>query len=95
MVKKAKYMGPREDLRGSAEEHLLGSGNDLAAMPDVEMEELVQELQVYQVELEMQNAELRRTQVELDASRDRYLDLYDFTPSGSLPLDPIAEILCA
>ncbi len=40
------------------------------------------ELRVYQVELEMQNVELRRMQVELDAERARYFDLYDLAPVG-------------
>ncbi len=44
--------------------------------------DLVHELRVHQIELEMQNDELRRSHVELDAIRLRYFDLYDLAPIG-------------
>lgn len=45
-----------------------------------EMSKLVHLLQVHQVELEHQNHELRLAQEELEASRNKYVNLFDFSP---------------
>jgi diguanylate cyclase (GGDEF)-like protein/PAS domain S-box-containing protein len=48
---------------------------------------------VQQIELEMQNKELRRAQVELDAARARYFDLYDLAPVGYCSVSETGLIL--
>src|SRR5690242_20093409 len=57
------------------------------------LKDLVQQLQIHQVELKLQNEELRRTQVELALSRDRYTDLYEFAPIAYVTLDKRGIIL--
>ncbi|WP_051321638.1 PAS domain-containing hybrid sensor histidine kinase/response regulator [Chrysiogenes arsenatis] len=71
-----------QDLRQRAEELFRSSENLIpASTSPEEMKQLFHELQVHQIELEMQNEELRRAQAELDASQARYFDLYDLAPA--------------
>jgi PAS domain S-box-containing protein/putative nucleotidyltransferase with HDIG domain len=71
----------RQALRLRAEE-MAHSPEDLKAMSPEETQQTLHELRVHQIELEMQNEELKRVQAELDAARARYFDLYDLAPVG-------------
>jgi two-component system cell cycle sensor histidine kinase/response regulator CckA len=72
------------ELRRRAEEMSLKtavqSPENLEALSPEETQQTIHELRVHQIELEMQNEELRRAQTELDAARERYFDLYDLAP---------------
>ncbi len=53
---------------------------------DPDLLRIHQELEIHQIELEMQNEELRAAQVEIQAGLKRYTDLFDFAPVGYLNL---------
>jgi PAS domain S-box-containing protein len=75
------------ELRRRAEEHL-NTQATAAGQPRLEneTESLLHELQVHQIELEMQNAELRQARDNLEKTLEKYTDLYDFAPVGYFTL---------
>lgn len=65
----------------------------IAELSPEETRKIINELHTHQIELEMQNEELRRTQVELYAARMRYFALYDLAPVGYCTLNKDGQIL--
>jgi len=86
MRKKEKRLESESSaLRQRAERALSRRPSTLSVPTD--LWKLVQDLEVYQIELEMQNDELRQAQRRVQEARDRYADLYNFTPAGYFTLD--------
>ncbi|MFZ4440497.1 MAG: PAS domain-containing protein, partial [Syntrophales bacterium] len=85
------------ELRLQAEETLRGklaqTPGSLLPMTPTETRQTLHELRVHQIELEMQNRELRQKQEELDTARARYFDLYDLAPVGYVTLSQKGTVI--
>jgi len=83
----------KQPLRKQAEARLAKSPNFSKFPPAVEARRMLHELQVHQIELEMQNEELRRAQSDIEAGRARYFELYEMAPVGYCTLSEKGLIL--
>ncbi len=72
-----------------------GQQRDLEAMTPEEARQTLHELRVHQIELEAQNSELRKAQMELAVEQQRYFDLYDLAPIGYCTISERGLILKA
>jgi PAS domain-containing protein len=84
---------PRNPKIGPSPATLRSRAEKLVAKPaktlaDGEAQRLLHELEVHQIELEMQNTELRHTRDESEALLDKFTELYDFAPVGYFTLTP-------
>ena len=97
MTEKDTRSGQVADLRRQAEEiarqNTTQSPENLEALSFKEMLQTIHELRVHQIELNMQNEELRLKQAELDAAGARYFDFYDLAPVGYVTVSEMKLIL--
>ena len=84
-------------LRMRAEEIACETLADLSVHPETippkEVLRTLHELQIHQIELQLQNDELRRTHTELETLKSRYFDLFDLAPVGYCIISPEGQIL--
>ncbi len=84
-------MNEKEKLRSAAEKRLHEKIDKLPELPE-DVDTLLHELEVHQIELEMQNEELRASRRELEQLHEKYYDLYNYAPVGYFTLDLTSAI---
>lgn len=94
MPKLSKSVSNSAGLRQSAESRLR-EREARPPPPDADERRTFHELQVHQIELEMQNAELQEATARAESALDKYTDLYDFAPVSYFSLDTQGVILDA
>ncbi len=87
MSNKPKIVDPATALRSRAERQARHNhSNAVTPHSETDIRQILHELEVHQIELEMQNTELRRARDDAETQRDLYTHLYDFAPVGYFTL---------
>lgn len=94
LVSKQNLAAAAELLKKRAEEQAREELDVPSKSPD-EIRALVHDLHVHQIELEMQNEQLRASQIDLEIAREEMAELYDFAPIGYLTINLEGKILRA
>jgi PAS domain S-box-containing protein len=82
-------------LRENAEKILSENIKQNEEIPLSEFSRIIHDLKVYQIELELQNEELRNAQKQLEDSRNSFAQLYNHAPAGYVTLGDNSLILQA
>ena len=92
-MKKNNKSSDVSQLRQKAEEKLKDKKfRKTSSLTEDEMRKLIHELEVHEIELEMQNEELRVAKEQAEQAEEKYAELYNYAPSGYLTLSKEGEI---
>jgi len=83
---------PESELRRKAQDLLHENPTYAMRYSKADLATLLEEIQIFHAELEVQNEELREAQRELKETRDRYSNLYNFAPVAYFTLDAFGTI---
>jgi PAS domain S-box-containing protein len=87
MAKRKLTKKKLDEIRKRAEALIEKDPDHAESLSTQDFSTLLHELRIHQIELELQNEELRRSQTELEEISDKYRELYDSAPLGYLTLD--------
>jgi diguanylate cyclase (GGDEF)-like protein/PAS domain S-box-containing protein len=91
--KNAKAENSKSALRDAAESKLSTSLRKRSGLKNKSIDEIIHELEVHQIELEMQNSELKDTLLALEEAKDRYMRLYNFAPVGYISINKSGVVM--
>ncbi len=77
----------KDILRQKAQKNYTPSSESIKDMDRQSLNQLVEELQIHQIELEIQNEELRNAQLISEANKNRYISLFNNAPMGYVILN--------
>src|SRR6056297_2845775 len=77
----------KKAIKRLAEKGKIRSDYDINALSSYEMKRIIEDLIIHQMELEIQNENMARLQIELENSRNKYYRLFENSPTGFLTLD--------
>jgi hypothetical protein len=92
MMKEEQNLTDAQVLRIKAEEQMKVKKKEELPVIESDVKKLLHELQVHQIELQMQNEELRQANETAEAALKKYTMLYDFAPTGYFTLDSEGSI---
>jgi PAS domain S-box-containing protein len=93
VTKKVPRSKQTDGLRKQAEKRSRKPVDSIGDTSYIEVKKLIHELEVHQIELEMQNEALQKSQTETAEEQRKYTDLYDFAPVGYFTLDKKGRIV--